>query len=145
MKMVNFLLKQLQDLLFCFEDLKNFLTNIGILFASIHSRQLDRLFSKRDSYKFVDRLINCFQQKKIAIERNRLQQKELEEKASNSLKEEQQLKEKLNLLIAYTKQLKEQVRSTCYQCFSGSFFISILGSKRNFHEEMSKSTNQHHG
>ena len=63
----------------------------------------------RDSYKFVDRLINCFQQKKSAIERNRLQQKEFEEKASNSLKEEQQLKEKLNLLISYTKQLKEQV------------------------------------
>jgi hypothetical protein len=65
----------------------------------------------RDSYKFVDRLINCFQQKKSAIGRNRLQQKEFEEKASNSLKEEQQLKEKLNLLISYTKQLKEQVRS----------------------------------
>ncbi|CAF4278483.1 unnamed protein product [Rotaria sp. Silwood2] len=63
----------------------------------------------RDSYKFVDRLINCFQQKKVSIERNRLQQKELEEKASSSLKEEQQLKEKLNLLISYTKQLKEQV------------------------------------
>jgi len=43
----------------------------------------------RDSYKFVDRLINCFQQKKVAIESNRWQQKELEEKASNSLKQEQ--------------------------------------------------------
>ncbi|UJR34298.1 hypothetical protein I4U23_021702 [Adineta vaga] len=45
---------------------------------------------------------------KAAI-RNRLQQKELQEKASNSSKEEQDLKEKLNLLISYTKQLKEQV------------------------------------
>jgi hypothetical protein len=63
----------------------------------------------RDSYKFVDRLVNSFQQKKIAIERNRLQQKELEEKASSSLKEEQQLKEKLILLTSYIKQLKEQV------------------------------------
>ncbi len=84
--------------------------NVDNLFQSISNRQLDRLFSMRDSYKFVDRLINCFQQKKLAIERNRLQQKELEEKASSSLKEEQQLKEKLNLLISYTKQLKEQVR-----------------------------------
>ncbi|CAF0803382.1 unnamed protein product [Rotaria sordida] len=90
-------------------DLKSFLKNVDSIFTSIANRQLDRLFSMRDSYKFVDRLINCFQQKKIAIERNRLQQKELEEKASNSLKEEQQLKEKLYLLISYTKQLKEQV------------------------------------
>ncbi len=96
---------------FFFEDLKSFLKNIDTLFTSINNRQLDRLFSMRDSYKFVDRLIHCFQQKKLAIERNRLQQKEFEEKASNSLKEEQQLKEKLNLLISYTKQLKEQVRS----------------------------------
>ena len=64
----------------------------------------------RDSYKFVDHLINCFQQETIAIERNRLQQKESKEKVSNSLKEEQQSKKKLNLLISYTKQLKEQVR-----------------------------------
>ncbi len=85
--------------------------NVDSIFTLINNRQLDRLFSTRDSYKFVDRLINCFHQKKAAIERNRLQQKELEEKASNSLKEEQQLKEKLNLLISYTKQLKEQVRS----------------------------------
>jgi hypothetical protein len=79
----------------------------------------------RESYKFVDRLINCFQQKKVAIERNRLQQKELEEKASNSLKEEQQLKEKLNLLISYTKQLKEQVRLTFFNLiieFYDTFF-----------------------
>ncbi|CAF2050535.1 unnamed protein product, partial [Rotaria magnacalcarata] len=46
---------------------------------------------------------------KLSIERNRLQQKELEEKALSSLTEEQQLKEKLTLLISYTKQLKEQV------------------------------------
>ncbi|CAF3331453.1 unnamed protein product [Rotaria sp. Silwood2] len=90
-------------------DLKSFLKNVDSIFTSIAHRQLDRLFSMRDSYKFVDRLINCFQQKKVSIERNRLQQKELEEKASSSLKEEQQLKEKLNLLISYTKQLKEQV------------------------------------
>ncbi|CAF3801218.1 unnamed protein product [Adineta steineri] len=90
-------------------DLKTFLKNVDSIFTSIAHRQLDRLFSMRDSYKFVDRLINCFQQKKIAIERNRLQQKELEEKATNSSKEEQQLKEKLNILISYTKQLKEQV------------------------------------
>ncbi|CAF4371632.1 unnamed protein product [Rotaria sp. Silwood2] len=51
----------------------------------------------------------CFQQKKLSIERNRLQQKEFEEKVSNSLKEEQQLKEKLNLLTSNNKQLKEQV------------------------------------
>ena len=80
------------------------------IFLSIADRQLDRLFLMRDSYKFLDRLINCFQQKKISIERNRLQQKELQEKASNSLKEEQELKEKLQLLIVYTKQLKEQVK-----------------------------------
>ncbi|CAF1541050.1 unnamed protein product, partial [Rotaria sp. Silwood1] len=89
--------------------LKTFLKNVDSIFTCIANRQLDRLFSMRDSYKFVDHLINCFQQKKIAIERNRLQQKELEEKASNSLKEEQQLKEKLDVLILYTKQLKEQV------------------------------------
>ena len=75
----------------------------------------------RDSYKFVDRLVNCFQQKKSAIQRNRLQQKEAEEKASNSLKEEQQLKEKLNLLISYTKQLKEQV-----YLFLNLFFNKIV-------------------
>ena len=68
---------------------------------------MGRLFSMRDSYKLVDCLRNCFQQKKIVIERNRLQQKELEEKASNSLKAGQQLKEKLSLLISSTKQLKE--------------------------------------
>ncbi|CAF2972583.1 unnamed protein product [Rotaria sp. Silwood2] len=62
-----------------------------------------------DLSKFVDRLISCFQQKKLSIERNRLQQKEFEEKVSNSLKEEQQLKEKLNLLTSNNKQLKEQV------------------------------------
>ncbi|UJR34301.1 hypothetical protein I4U23_021704 [Adineta vaga] len=90
-------------------DLKTFLKNIDSIFTFISQRQLDRLFSMRDSYKFVDRLINSFQQKKISIERNRLQQKELQEKASNSSKEEQDLKEKLNLLISYTKQLKEQV------------------------------------
>ncbi|CAF1322122.1 unnamed protein product [Rotaria sordida] len=90
-------------------DLKTFLKNVDSIFTSIANRQLDRLFSMRDSYKFVDHLINCFQQKKIAIERNHLQQKELEEKASNSLKEEQQLKEKLDVLISYTKQFKEQV------------------------------------
>lgn len=90
-------------------DLKSYLKNIENIFTWIQSRQLDRLFSMRDSFKFVDRLVNCLQQKKSAIQRNRLQQKELEEKASNSLKEEQQLKEKLNLLISYTKQLKEQV------------------------------------
>lgn len=95
--------------------MKSFLSNVDILFTSIHHRQLDRLFSMRDSYKFVDRLINQFQQKKIAIQRNRLQQKEFEEKAANSLKEEQQLKEKLNLLIAYTKQLKEQVTFFYYE------------------------------
>jgi hypothetical protein len=97
----------------------------------------------RDSYKFVDRLINCFQQKKSAIGRNRLQQKEFEEKASNSLKEEQQLKEKLNLLISYTKQLKEQVRSSKLLKIFIQFFFS--GSERNFGEKMSKSTNQHYG
>ncbi|CAF0975254.1 unnamed protein product [Rotaria magnacalcarata] len=90
-------------------DLKTYLKNIDSIFQSISHRQLDRLFSMRDSYKFVDRLINCFQQKKLSIERNRFQEKELEEKASSSLTEEQQLKEKLNLLISYTKQLKEQV------------------------------------
>ncbi|CAF4639795.1 unnamed protein product, partial [Rotaria socialis] len=73
------------------------------------NRQLDRLFSKRDSYKRVDRLINCFPQKKTLIKRNRLQQNDLEDKASSSLKEEQQLKEKLYLFISYIKQLKEQV------------------------------------
>lgn len=92
-----------------FEDLKTFLKNIDSIFTSVAQRQLDRLFSMRDSYKFVDRLVNSFQQKKVAVERNRLQQKELEEKAANSLKEEQEIKEKLNLLISYTKQLKEQV------------------------------------
>ncbi|CAF3533360.1 unnamed protein product, partial [Rotaria socialis] len=90
-------------------DLKTYLKNVDSIFQSISHRQLDRLFSMRDSYKFVDRLINCFQQKKLSIERNRFQEKELEEKASSSLTEEQQLKEKLNLLISYTKQLKEQV------------------------------------
>ena len=88
--------------------------NVDSIFQSITHRQLDRLFSMRDSYKFVDRLINCFQQKKLSIQRNRLQQKELEEKASSSLTEEQQLKEKLNLLISYTKQLKEQVTSILF-------------------------------
>ena len=91
------------------EDLKTFLKNIDSIFTSIAQRQIDRLFSMRDSYKFVDRLVNSFQQKKVAVERNRLQQKELEEKAANSLKEEQEIKEKLKLLISYTKQLKEQV------------------------------------
>lgn len=90
-------------------DLKTYLKNLDLFFASIASRQLDRLFLMRDSYKFLDRLINCFQQKKNAIDRNRFQQKELQEKAEHSLKEEQQLKEKLNQLIIYTKQLKEQV------------------------------------
>ncbi|CAF1226820.1 unnamed protein product [Adineta ricciae] len=90
-------------------DLKTFLKNIDSIFTSVAQRQIDRLFSMRDSYKFVDRLVNSFQQKKVAVERNRLQQKELEEKAANSLKEEQEIKEKLNLLISYTKQLKEQV------------------------------------
>jgi predicted ribosome quality control (RQC) complex YloA/Tae2 family protein len=127
---------------FFFEDLKSFLKNIDTLFTSINNRQLDRLFSMRDSYKFVDRLIHCFQQKKLAIERNRLQQKEFEEKASNSLKEEQQLKEKLNLLISYTKQLKEQVRSFVLKNFI-PFFGS--GSERNFGEKMSKSTHQYYG
>lgn len=103
----------------------------------------------RDSYKFVDRLINYFQQKKIAIERNHLQQKELEEKASISLKEEHELKEKLNLLILYTKQLKEQV--IVKEFFLIVLFLiirkifSILGSERNFREKMSKSTYQHYG
>ncbi|CAF3388989.1 unnamed protein product, partial [Rotaria socialis] len=78
----------------------------GSIFSN---RQLDRLFSKRDSYKRVDRLINCFPQKKTLIKRNRLQQNDLEDKASSSLKEEQQLKEKLYLFISYIKQLKEQV------------------------------------
>ncbi|CAF4267006.1 unnamed protein product [Rotaria magnacalcarata] len=63
----------------------------------------------RDSYKRVDRLVNCFPQKKTPIKRNRLQQNDLDDKASNSLKEEQQLKEKLCLFISYIKQLKEQV------------------------------------
>lgn len=98
--------------------------NVDTIFISISNRQLDRLFSMRDSYKFVDRLINCFQQKKLAIERNRLQQKELEEKASNSSKEEQQLKEKLTLLISYTKQLKEQVKSNLIiKSFSSNLFF----------------------
>ena len=64
----------------------------------------------RDSYKFLDRLIHCFQQKKIAIERNRVQQSQLNDKVDNSLAEEQQVKEKMNALVSYTKQLKEQVR-----------------------------------
>lgn len=102
-------------------DLKTYLKNVDKVFSWIQSRQLDRLFSMRDSYKFVDRLVNCFQQKKSAIQRNRLQQKEAEEKASNSLKEEQQLKEKLNLLISYTKQLKEQV-----YLFLNLFFNKIV-------------------
>ncbi len=51
-----------------------------------------------DSYKFVDRLINCFQQKKLAIERNHLQQKELEEKASNSLKKRTTIKRKIKFI-----------------------------------------------
>ncbi|CAF3409683.1 unnamed protein product, partial [Rotaria socialis] len=38
-------------------DLKELLKNSGSIFSN---RQLDRLFSKRDSYKRVDRLINCF-------------------------------------------------------------------------------------
>ncbi|CAM2720860.1 unnamed protein product [Rotaria socialis] len=87
-------------------DLKELLKNSGSIFSN---RQLDRLFSKRDSYKRVDRLINCFPQKKTLIKRNRLQQNDLEDKASSSLKEEQQLKEKLYLFISYIKQLKEQV------------------------------------
>ncbi|CAF5021534.1 unnamed protein product [Rotaria magnacalcarata] len=62
----------------------------------------------RDSYKRVDRLVNCFPQKKTPIKRNRLQQNDLDDKESNSLKEEQQLKEKLCLFISYIKQLKEQ-------------------------------------
>jgi len=108
-------------LLFECSDLKTYLKNVDKVFSWIQSRQLDRLFSMRDSYKFVDRLVNCFQQKKSAIQRNRLQQKEAEEKASNSLKEEQQLKEKLNLLISYTKQLKEQV-----YLFLNLFFNKIV-------------------
>ena len=64
----------------------------------------------RDSYKFLDRLIRCFQQKKIAIERNRLQQSQLNDKVETSLAEEQQVKEKMQALVSYTKQLKEQVR-----------------------------------
>jgi len=107
--------------LFECSDLKTYLKNVDKVFSWIQSRQLDRLFSMRDSYKFVDRLVNCFQQKKSAIQRNRLQQKEAEEKASNSLKEEQQLKEKLNLLISYTKQLKEQV-----YLFLNLFFNKIV-------------------
>jgi hypothetical protein len=87
-----------------------FSKDVDSIFTSIAQRQLDRLFSMRDSYKFVDRLVNSFQQKKAAVERNRLQQKELEAKGRNSSQEEQQIKEKLKLLIAYTKQLKEQVR-----------------------------------
>ncbi|CAF1502528.1 unnamed protein product [Rotaria sp. Silwood1] len=54
-------------------DLKTFLKNVDSIFTSISNRQLDRLFSMLDSYKFVDHLINSFHQKKIAIERNRLQ------------------------------------------------------------------------
>lgn len=108
-------------MLFECSDLKTYLKNVDKVFSWIQSRQLDRLFSMRDSYKFVDRLVNCFQQKKSAIQRNRLQQKEAEEKASNSLKEEQQLKEKLNLLISYTKQLKEQV-----YLFLNLFFNKIV-------------------
>ena len=86
------------------------MSQIDLVFGAVAVRQLDRLFLMRDSYKFVDRLINRFQQKKIAIERNRLQQSELEEKASLCQKEEADLKEKLTLLVTYTKQLKEQVR-----------------------------------
>ncbi|CAF2157544.1 unnamed protein product [Rotaria magnacalcarata] len=56
-------------------DLKTYLKNVDSIFQSISHRQLDRLFSMRDSYKFVDRLINCFQQKKLSIERNRFQKK----------------------------------------------------------------------
>ncbi|CAF1621406.1 unnamed protein product [Rotaria magnacalcarata] len=67
-------------------DLKTYLKNVDSIFQSISHRQLDRLFSMRDSYKFVD-----------------------QEKASSSLTEEQQVKEKLNLPISYTKKLKEQV------------------------------------
>ncbi|CAF2003238.1 unnamed protein product [Rotaria magnacalcarata] len=89
-------------------DFKKILKNSDSIFTSISNRQLDRLFSMRDSYKRVDRLVNCFPQKKTPIKRNRLQQNDLDDKESNSLKEEQQLKEKLCLFISYIKQLKEQ-------------------------------------
>ena len=91
-------------------DLKQFLKTIDSILSLIQQRQLDRLFLMRDSQKCQERLIHSFQQKKSAIDRNRFQQKELTEKASNASLEEQQLKDKLNQLVSYTKQLKEQVR-----------------------------------
>lgn len=101
----------------------------------------------RDSYKFLDRLIRCFMQKKNSIERNRFQQKELEEKASNASKEEQQIKEKLDLLISYTKQLKDEVSSSCRRrsiFLVWSVFL-CLAFERNFNKEVSKLSDQHHG
>ena len=64
----------------------------------------------RDSSKYLDRLIQCFKQKKVSIDRNRFQQQQLQEKAELARQEEQVIKEKSNLLISYTKKLKEQVR-----------------------------------
>jgi hypothetical protein len=58
--------------------------NFILIKVDIYSRYFNEIIyplSSVDYSKFVDRLINCFQQKKVAIERNRLQQKELGEKA----------------------------------------------------------------
>lgn len=105
--------------------MKKSLETIDSIFNAIKTRQLDRLFLMRDSNKYLDRLIQCFQQKKIAIDRNRFQQQQLQEKVQLARQEEQIVKEKLNLLISYTKKLKEQVRFSSRQ---HSFIIILLFS-----------------
>jgi len=112
-------------------DLNSFLKSLDDVFALIVNRQLNRLYLMRDSYKFVDRLINRFEEKKKAQERNRLQQQQLEEKMSISINEEQQLKIKLNILVEYTKQLKEQVAKQISTKKCQNRRINIMGEINN--------------
>ncbi|CAF1555851.1 unnamed protein product, partial [Didymodactylos carnosus] len=89
-------------------DLKTYLLAIDSIYSQILTKQFERLFLMRDSSKYRERLLQKFQQKTTTIERNRYLQREYDEKTQRCNKDEIELKQKLNLLIHYTKHLKEQ-------------------------------------
>ncbi|CAF1623098.1 unnamed protein product, partial [Didymodactylos carnosus] len=93
-------------------DLKLYLSTVDSIYSQILTNQFERLFLMRDSSKYRERLLQKFQQKTKSIERNHYLQQEYDEKSQKCNEEETKSKQKLNVLISYTKQLKEEV--CCY-------------------------------
>jgi len=93
-----------------FKDIKSYLDRLKELLSYFKSKKVEQLFRINDSHNYLKRINDQFVQKSKSIERCHKNQENMKLKIKELGNEENDLNEKLKLIIKKTKELQKYVR-----------------------------------